>query len=263
MAEETRQNCKFSLLRYVPNAVKGEFVNIGLVLVPPHSAPELRFSKDWSRVTSLDPQADTAWLDAFRDELDREPDKLSALRQIIDSFSNTLQASDYKACLTAAPAQEADELAQIYLNSPRPQPRREKGPRQRILQDMEKAFFEAGVWSLMRKNIAASEYSRSGDPLRIDCGYQAQSSVRMFQATSLKTDVTASKVLAFSYPEIAAGILQKEGAKADLTAIIEDDLERNEQIEFALETMKRAGIRIAAVTGLPDLAARAAKELGL
>ena len=61
-----KQECKFFLLRYAPNPVRGEFVNIGLVLVAPQAPPELRFSKDWSRVRALDPQADTELLDAFR-----------------------------------------------------------------------------------------------------------------------------------------------------------------------------------------------------
>jgi hypothetical protein len=44
----------------------------------------------------------------------------------------------------------------------------------------------------MRKRIAASLYTRVGDPMKIDCGYRAASGggvVRMFQAVSLEGDV--------------------------------------------------------------------------
>lgn len=265
MSTRAKHNCKFFLLRYVPNVVKGEFVNFGLVLLPPQAPPELRFSKDWSRLESLDAQADSEWLDAFRDELRNELGKSESreemLRRIQESFSNTLQASEYKACLTAAPAQEADELARIYLEAPRRRATREKGTRQKIYQSMKSAFSGVGVWKAMWKDIPASRYSRAGDPLVIDCGYQTNSTIKMFHAASLKSDITMAKVLAFGYPELAEGIRRKEHAQAHLTAIIEDGLERSEQFEFALETLDRAGIQVETVAALPGLAQRAAEEL--
>jgi hypothetical protein len=263
MTQTARQNCKFFLLRYVPNAVRDEFVNIGLVLLPPQAPPEVRFSKDWSRVQSLDPQADTELLQAFRDELSGKTDQDLMLRMIDQSFSNILQASDYKACLTNAPAQEADELAKIYLEAPRRRASREKGARHKILQSMKNTFSKHGVWQLMWKDIPATKYSRAGDPLKIDCGYKADSTIKMFQATPLRTEITAAKVLAFSYPELAAGIQRIEGAQAQLTAIVEDGLEKNEQIEFARETLDRAGIQVAMISDLSDLAQQAAKEMGI
>ena len=39
---------------------------------------------------------------------------------------------------------------------------------------MRREFERAGVWGLMRKRIAARQYTRAGDPLRIDCGYRAR-----------------------------------------------------------------------------------------
>lgn len=269
MTEAARQNCRFFLLRYAPNPVRDEFVNIGLVLLPPQAAPELRFSKDWSRVRALDPQADTDLLDAFRNEIIREGGREETrelmLQRIGDSFSNVLQTSEYKACLTVAPQKEADELARIYLEAPRHRGSREKGARLKILHGIRKAFTENGVWPVMQKNIPVARYSRPGDPLEIDCGYKADSTIKMFHATSLRTDVTAAKVLAYTYPELAAGIRRIEGARAQLTAIVEDGLEKKDQsdeITYALETLERQAIQVATVSHLPELAARAAKEIG-
>ncbi|MGH9568534.1 MAG: DUF3037 domain-containing protein, partial [Candidatus Angelobacter sp.] len=39
-----RQQCNFFLLRYVPDTVKNEFVNVGLVLLPEAGIPEIRFT---------------------------------------------------------------------------------------------------------------------------------------------------------------------------------------------------------------------------
>jgi len=265
MTDTPRQNCKFFLLRYVPDAVKNEFVNIGLVLLPPQAPPELRFARNWSRVQALDPQADTELLDAFRDELSRESDKEMLLGKMEDSFSNALQTSEYKACLTAAPAQEADELARIYLDAPRGRRAREASARQAIFQRMRREFDQTGVWKAMWKEIPVARYSRPGDPLEIDCGYKSDSTIKMFQAVSLRTDLAAAKVLAFSYSELAAGILRIERSQARLTAIIEDGLEKaeNDQIEFAMETLERHAIQVATVSDLPDLAIVAAREMGV
>src|ERR1039458_2332077 len=49
--------CEFFLLRYVPDAVKDEFVNLGVVLYEPGKAgsaqagfADVRFTRDWRRV---------------------------------------------------------------------------------------------------------------------------------------------------------------------------------------------------------------------
>ena len=262
---ETRHNCKFFLLRYVPDAVKSEFVNIGLVFLPPDAPPQLRFTNDWSRVECLSPDADIELLKAFCDEVARdsreEKSRELLLKRIEEAFSNSIQASEYKACTTTAPADEADELARIYLETSRRRPIADRSPS--IFHSMKNAFEQAGVWRIMRKDIPVSKYGRTGDPLEIDCGYSVNSSVKMFHSTPLRTNVNAAKVMAFSYPTLVAGIRSKEGAEARLTAIIEDGLEKNDQIEFALETLEQHGIQIATVADLTDLAATAARDMGI
>ena len=67
MAE--KRKLEFFLLRYVPDAVKGEFVNIGLVMFELGASSagfaDVRFTKDWRRVRCLDPQANTDLLAAL------------------------------------------------------------------------------------------------------------------------------------------------------------------------------------------------------
>ena len=66
MAE--RKQCEFQLIRYVPDPVKNEFVNIG-VLLRGGEQSELRFTRDWARVQCLDPDADTEMLEALEIEI--------------------------------------------------------------------------------------------------------------------------------------------------------------------------------------------------
>src|SRR5947209_20500160 len=97
-------NCKFFLLRYVPDAIRNEFVNIGLVLLPPDAPPELRLVKDWSRVTALDPRADLEMLQAVGEDLRvrlNGNERELTLQKMGDWLSNALQMSEPQGCLAA------------------------------------------------------------------------------------------------------------------------------------------------------------------
>lgn len=264
-----QQKCNFFLLRYVPDAVKNEFVNVGLVLLPQAGEAELRFTRDWSRVKCLDPQADLELLEAMESDL-REKlramngDRDFILRKIQDSFSNAVQTSEFKACAAASPAAEADELARLYLERRRPRQSREASGRQAILAAMRQEFESAGVWRAMRKEIRAADYTRPGDPLKIDCGYSPNGTVKLFHALGLTGDANAAKVLAFSFPPLAEGVRRKEGKQAQLTAVVEDDLARDDQqVGFALETLVRHEIEVAPLAQMASLAAVAAREMGV
>ena len=264
-----QQQCNFFLVRYVPDAVKNEFVNIGVVLMPPAGDVELRFTRDWARVRCLDPQADVEMLEALEADLrsqmhDAHGDRDALLRRMQDSFSNALQPSEFKACLAESPVAEADELARIYLERPPRRRARELSSRQAIFQKMQFEFERVGAWGLMSKKIPASQFTRSGDPLKIDAGYGAGQRVKMFHALSLEHDIDAAKVLGFSFPRMAEGILRTQKQQAELTAIVEDGLPTEDDgINFGLEILAASEIKIASLQELPQIANVAARELGL
>ncbi|HKW76021.1 MAG TPA: DUF3037 domain-containing protein [Terriglobales bacterium] len=261
-----RQQCNFFLLRYVPDAVKNEFVNVGLVLLAENSAPEVRFNHDWSRVQCLDSQADIPVLESLegelRERLRTSEDRNAMLKRIQDSFSNAIQPSEPKACLAESPAKEADELARLYLERPRRRGTRELSPRQMIRQSMQDEFERVGVWGLLRRDIRAADYTRNGDPLKIDCGYSPNGTVKLCHAVALSTDVNAAKVLAFTFPQLAEGIHRAEHKRTELTAVVEDDLDRaDESINFAWETMEQERIRVMPLAGMRQYAETAAREM--
>ena len=268
MAEKLQ--CRFFILRYAPDAVKNEFINVGLVLLPPAGGAHVRFTRDWSRVLCLDPDADVEMLQALESDLRSQLHEMNGdhdliLRRIQDSFSNAIQASEFQACLAASPVNEADELARLYLERPRRrQQTREPSARVAIMARMRSEFEAAGVWPLMQEKIPVSRYTRSGDPLKIDCGYSPNGTVKLFHALTLNSDVNAAKVLAFSFPQLAQGIRKAEGKQALLTAVVEDDLPSDdESIIFARETLEQNAIRIAPVSAMPAIAKEAARELGI
>jgi hypothetical protein len=89
----------------------------------------------------------------------------------------------------------------------------------------------------------------------------------MFHALALPADATAvnaAKLLAFSFPHLAEGIRKKENKQAQLTAVVEDGLQREEEsISFALETLEQQKVEVATLSQMPQIAALAARELGI
>jgi hypothetical protein len=257
-------------MRYVPDPFKNEFVNIGVVLLGrDQDFADVRFTRDWARVRCLDPQADVDILEALekdiRDQLHASNESRRAIvYRLQDTLSNSLQITEPKALLSSSPQTSLEELARTYLERP-PHKRSSKlGARQKLVSRMQDAFESAGVWNSLNKRIKASTYTYPGDPLKIDCGYRPNGVIKLFQAVSLTTDPDIAKVLAFSYPALSAGIARVENAKADLTAIVEDGLDRNdESIQFALNTLEGSSIQIAVVGEMAAIAERARVELKL
>ena len=263
--------CEFFLLRYVPDLIKDEFVNIGVVLSESESQfAAMRFTTDWSRARCLNPEADIELFEAMHSDIRQLFNAGVASREnisriITDSFSNTIQLSPLKACLTTSPQDEIEKLAKLYLESSRPKGSpRARSARQKVLARMQEEFESAGVWPHLWKNVPAARYTNNGDPLKIDCGYKPNGLVRLFHALSPATDPDSAKVLAFSYPQIAKGIYGEERANAELTAILPEISEqRDDSLQFALGTLERSSIQVAYLPDLPAIADRARRELHL
>src|SRR5450631_311648 len=274
------KQCEVYLLRYVPDAVKDEFVNLGVVLLETGEGADLftdvRFTRDWRRLRCLDPEADVELLESFEEEIRRMLQSRAAevinyrepmsrrewlLRLLEDGLSNTLQITPGKAVLTESPVKELGELAQTYLESAS-HARRAQSGRRVIYGAVREAFEGVGVWGLGRRDIALANYGSKGDPLKIDFGYRPNGVIKMFQAVSLETDVDAAKVLAFSYPALREGLRRAENAGSELTAVVEDGLNRDDDaIGFALATLAQSEIHVAAVSEMPAYAERARVEM--
>jgi hypothetical protein len=275
-----RRACEFHLLRYVSDAVRNEYVHIGVILReqggPAGARPAaalVQFTRDWRRVRCLDPEADTAVLEGMESELrlrfQAEPDG-NLMRLLKESLSLSVQMTEAKAYLAESLPAGMEELMRLYVEPPP----RERVPRlsgrAAIQARMRSEFEHAGVWDLLRKRIAASEYTRPGDPLKIDIGYRPNGLIRMFHAVSLEPGVEMAKVLAFSAASLRAGVERIEKAQLELTAIIEpatklgataEEPERLEMYRFGVETMEENQIRVMTTSDLGRVAETARREL--
>ncbi len=277
-SQQQRRPCEFQLLRYVPDAVRNEYVHIGVILREQGSPrAEVRFTRDWRRVRCLDADADTALLEEMESELRRrlEQENGSRLMRLLEeSLSLNVQMTEPRAYLAESLRAGMEELMRLYVEPPPRERVARSSGRAAIQSRMRSEFEHAGVWDLLRKRIAASEYTRPGDPLRIDLGYRPNGQVRMFHAVSLETGVVTglemAKVLTFSAAALRAGVERVEKAELELTAIIEpaarvganeEDPDRLEMYRFGVETMEEHQIRVLTTSDLGRVAETARREL--
>jgi hypothetical protein len=262
-----RIQCEFRLLRYVPDAVKDEFVNIGVLLRANDGKARVRFTGDWSRVRCLDPAADLEMLEGLRDRFTEISEsggekQNEMLKLLEESFSNAVQLSDAKACLAESPDAEMELLARMYLESTaRRRIGRVAGARQKIVNRMRQAFQQAEVWGLMWHAVPAAKYGQKGDPLRFDCGYQPDGVVRMFHGLALGAGVEGAKSLALSAPAVRRGIVQSLKAETDFAAIVDTTDRSDDEIAFALDVLAASQVRIVPVGEIVAVAELARREL--
>lgn len=275
---QERIQCEFFLIRYVPDVVKGEFTNIGVLLrqAGADASAVVRFTRDWSRVKCMDADADIALLEALEGEIaarlrmgadDRTATK-PVMQVLEDTLSNSVQITEARAALAESLPAEMEQLMRMYVEPLKVKAERRRTGRAAIAGAMRNEFERAGVWGLMRKRIAASLYTRAGDPMKIDCGYRPNGVIRMFQAVSLEGDVEAAKGLAYSASQLREGVQRVENATLELTAVVEPlravsdtEDEAMERYRFGVETMEQQAIRVVTVNDLARVAETARTEL--
>jgi len=280
-----RLPCEFFLIRYVPDTLKGEFINIGVLLreagqlgAPAQNA-QVRFTRDWSRVRCMDADADIGLLEALEGEIEtRLRSGAAGSKPIVDaigeSFSNSIQMTEARGCLAENIITEMELLMRMYVEPLKVKQDRRRTGRAVIASAMRSQFERSGVWPLMRKRISASIYT-PGDPMKIDCGYR-NGLVKMFHAVSLDGDTEAAKVLAYSAPGLREGVLKVESTGLELTAVVEPRLavasagqtdeaikEHTDRYDFGVAAMEDHDIRVITTNDLARAAETARNDLRL
>ncbi len=213
------KQCDFFLLRYVPDVMKGEFVDLGVALLeegdggftgvrlPATGAGAVADPEStWNCWSPMKPNCDVCYDSASRRSLIIAA-RCRAANGCWRRCSNRSPArwnAAMNPVLTESPTAELGKLAQAYLESTA-HGRRAATGRRIIYNAMRDAFEKVGVWQspAMRKDIAVAQYTRQGDPLKIDCGYRPNGMVHLFHAVSLATNVDSAKMLAYSYSDHA------------------------------------------------------------
>jgi hypothetical protein len=113
-----RHYCLFSIVRYVPDPVREEFVNIGIVLQDKERrfAKAVQFTRDWSSAKALDPEADTDMLEALELEwIEEARSSVDFLSQLNERCSNSVRITRAQGCIVNDAGSHLNVLMQTYV----------------------------------------------------------------------------------------------------------------------------------------------------
>jgi Protein of unknown function (DUF3037) len=222
---------QYRVIRYMPNLLRDEWVNIGVLLEELYGAGggarrEARWidePAEFARVRRLHPATDEALLRSLAADFDA---RLRAggnggpgeyLRRLEDSLSNAVQFAPQKAVLAEDFDAELERLYQAQVSPPR-------GARGGLLENtrawirarLSDVFRRRGILKKMEKGVRVEEFTQPGDPLRIDYSYRANGTRGFLHAVSLARDPAQAKVLAYTAECIRARV-----PKSEFTAVME------------------------------------------
>ena len=273
MAERTKlKGCSFFLIRYVPDVVRDEGLNIGVFLHSPEEEYlDCVLTDDFRRIRRFHPQADLALLRELQSHFEQEIKEKEKVRQLEkylqemqESYSNMIQVTAPRACLTLDPQAEIQDLFARYVGSSRTSPLLQD-TRMRIKQRLNRALEGAGVLGhpLFEARIPAKQWTQEGDPFNFDYGYRPprvggkpNGHVKLIHALSLKRDDDLGHVLANTLHYI------RRKAPAELTAVVEglpaptDDTARHSR-----RILEDAQIALQPLASVDDFAQSVRREL--
>ena len=260
------KECTFFLVRYVPDLVRDEVLNIGVFVHSPEQKYfDCLFSDDLRRVKSFHPQADLELLrelqQHFEEEIDRRSNDWEDYIRSLQEYSNLIQFTEPRSCRVRDPSTEIQDLFTRYVGGRNSGPPPENN-RLRIKQKLTAAFVRAGVWERLDKRIRASTWTHPGDAFTFDFGYTSpkvagkpNGHIRFVHALSQKRDARLAKELIYTLDHVR----RKE--PAELTAVVEDEPENDPDARHTRSILEEGGIPIRLLSGLEDYAQSVRREL--
>ena len=269
---EKFKECSLYLVQYLPDVVRGEFLNIGLFLFSPEeNYLGCLFTDDFRRLKRFHPQADLEFLrelqQDFEQQIDEHSDELkSYLGWMEQSFSNLVQIAPVRACLLRDPATEIQDLFNRYVGA------RVEGPllvdtRVRIKQRLRLSLVRAGVWDLpeLERNIPVSRWTQPNDPFTFDFGYRPRKiagrpngHMKFIHSLSLRRDVELAKVLVYTMDHI------RGSEPAELTAVVEGMADGDDEAAtLSQNILLDAGIAVQSVALVDQYAQSIRRELAI
>jgi hypothetical protein len=269
---EEFKECSLYLVQYVPDVVRGEFLNIGVFLFSPQeNYLGCLFTDDFRRVKRFHPQADLDFLrelqQDFEQQIDAHSDELgSYLHWMEQSFSNMVQLAPVRACLLRDPATEIQDIFNRYVGT------RLEGPlpvdtRVRIKQRLRLSFVHAGLWGQpgLERNIPAARWTQPNDPFTFDFGYRPveiagkpNGHMKFVHALSLKRDVELAKVLVYTMDHV------RRSEPAELTAVVEGMAGNDDEAAtLSHNILVEAGISIESIANADRFAQSVRNELAI
>ena len=260
---------RYRVLRYTPNLVRDEWVNIGVLLEevpePPGSGNPARPRRalrvieepsEIARVRRLHPGADEELLRALPAEFDarlRTPDDEVAvyLEKLGQTLSNVLQFSPQKALLAGDFDAEMDRLFRDHVAPPAwARGGIVENTRAWIRARLNDVFRRHRILSHLERSIRVEEFTHPGDPLRLDYACRYNGTRGYLHAVALGRDPAQAKVLAYTAERI-----RLRTAHSEFTAITEVEPSRdNPRHQFVARLFEDQGIAIVPLSRIEKFA---------
>jgi hypothetical protein len=233
MTEEPKNTYQYRVLRYMPDLVRDEWINIGILIEQPDERGGDKTSRrrairvveeqsEMARVKRLHPNADEGLLRALPGEFDARlrgtPGEAAAhIEKLDQTLSNVLQFSPQRALLADDFDAELDRLYRVLVAPPaRSRVGIAESTRAWIKERINDVFRRRRVPKLER-NIRVEQFTEPGDPLKLDYGYQ--NGVRGYlHAVALGRDPAQPKILAYTARRVRARV-----PGCEFTAITESE----------------------------------------
>src|ERR1017187_2022848 len=108
------------LLRFLPHALRDDFVTVGLLLLESDGGfAEVRFTRDWRMLQCVAPDVELEWFDMvereIRGKLGRLRRREDLMQLMYERFGTMIEVAPMKAVLTEDPAKEMGVLTSMYL----------------------------------------------------------------------------------------------------------------------------------------------------
>jgi hypothetical protein len=259
MPDEMLQPCAYHVVRYQPNLIRDEWVNIGVLLFIPGGGPGggpstgrvrqrwLEEPADLARLRRLHPAADEGLLLGLPAEFDRqfagrEMEAEGILEKFDDTLSNAVQLAPRKGLLARDPDAEIDRLFREQVE-PLREARRgvvEIGTRSDVRARAADFFRTEKILRLMQRGVRVEEFTAPGDPMRIDFSYRRNGTRGFVHSVALGRDPGQAKLLAYT-----AGAIRERVRHSEFLAVTEREPARgNARDQFVSGILAGRDIRV-------------------
>lgn len=276
-APPPEQALAYHVLRYVPNLLRDEWVNIGVLVFNPETGERrLRLmdeQDEYNRVRRLHPWADEELLRALRDHLEKRLDSSGngnggvrseipwqkVLSKWDETLSNALQIAPQKGVLADDLDQELERLYTDHVAVPRRNLRHGlPGGRAGIRAYCAQVFRQARVWDRIERSIRVAEFTFAGDPSRMDYSYRRNGTRGFVHTLSVTRAPQDAKSLSYNVRHIA----EKAPYHTEFAAVTDVVLSRdNDRHRFVIDALREVGVEPVPMEGLAVWVARLRSSL--
>ena len=255
--------CAYRILRYTPNLVRDEWINVGVVLFDPQTGERrmrlIEEQDEYNRVRRLHPQADEFLLRALRDDLESRfqaanGNWMELLAKWDQTLSNALQLAPQKGVFASDLDAELDRLYADHVALQRAPSRvGAPGSRATLRSYCSQVFRQARLWDRLEKAVRAEEYTFPGDPMRLDYSYRRNGTRGFVQTLSVTRAPADAKLFAYT----AERIMAKARLKTEFAAVTDVALDDgNDRHRFVRDTLHDVGIEPVPLEGFATWVAK-------